>query len=74
MTSQQEAQAALDIYQSNRDDQERMDRMLREFFADVREEERTAEFKRQLECVREEMSCPVTTKQFSSSSAPSLSA
>jgi hypothetical protein len=74
MTSQQEAQAALEIYQSNRDDQERMDRMLRDFFADVREEERTAEFKRQLECVREEMSCPVITRPFSSSSAPSLSA
>lgn len=69
MTSQQEGQAALDIYQSNRDDQARMDRMLREFFADVREAEREAEFKRQLQCVRSEMSCVITG---SPSSSPSL--
>jgi hypothetical protein len=74
MTSQMEADLALEIYRANRDDQVRMDSLLREFFADVREEERTAEFKRQLECVREEMSCPVITRPFSSSSAPSLSA
>jgi hypothetical protein len=60
MTSQQEAQAALDIYQSNRDDQVRMDRMLREFFSDVREAEREEEFKRQLQCVSEQMSCVIT--------------
>jgi hypothetical protein len=61
MTSQQEAQAALEIYQSNRDDQERMDRILRDFFADVREEERTAEFKRQMSCVHVEFPCVITS-------------
>jgi hypothetical protein len=67
MTSQQEAQAALEIYQSNRDDQERMDRMLRDFFADVREEERTAEFKRQMRCVSEEMGrCVIFTSDLPS--------
>jgi|GEM_PF-4761336 len=67
MTSQQEAQAALDIYQSNRDDQERIDSLLRDFFADVREEERTAEFKRQIDCVREEMGrCVIFTSDLPS--------
>jgi hypothetical protein len=61
VTSQMEADLALDIYQSNRDDQERMDRMLREFFADVREEERTAEFKRQMSCVHVEFPCVITS-------------
>ena len=55
MTSQQEADLSLAIYQANRDDQARMDRMLREFFSDVRETEREEEFKRQLRCVTEEM-------------------
>ncbi len=55
MTSQQEADLSLAIYQANRDDQERMDRMLREFFSDVRETEREEEFKRQLRCVEQEM-------------------
>jgi hypothetical protein len=41
--------------------------MLRDFFADVREEERTAEFKRQLECVREEMGrCVIFTSDLPS--------
>ena len=55
MSSQQIGDAALSIFQANRDDQERMDRMLREFFSDVRETEREEEFKRQLRCVSEEM-------------------
>jgi hypothetical protein len=61
MTSQQIADAALAIHQSNRDDQERMDRILRDFFADVREEERTAEFKRQMSCVHVEFPCVITS-------------
>ena len=67
MTSQQEAQAALDIFQANRDDQERIDSLLRDFFADVREEERTAEFKRQMQCVSEEMGkCVIFTSDLPS--------
>ncbi len=74
MNSQQEADCALAIWQANRDDQVRMDRMLREFFSDVRETEREEEFKRQLRCVAEIMSCvsPEITK--SPSPSPSLEA
>jgi len=68
MTSQQEADCALAIWQANRDDQERMDKMLREFFSEVRETEREEEFKRQLRCVSEQMSCVITN---SPSSLPS---
>jgi hypothetical protein len=71
MTSQQEGDIALKIYQANRDDQERMNRMLREFFADVREEERTAEFKRQMSCVSVEFPCVITSLL---SPSPSLEA
>ena len=39
ITSQQQADEALAIYRSNRDDQERMDTMLREYFAKVRADE-----------------------------------
>jgi hypothetical protein len=72
MTSQQIGDTALAIYQSSRDDQARMDRMLREFFSDVRETEREEEFKRQLRCVSEQMSCPEIST--SPSSLPSLAA
>jgi len=61
MTSQQIADEALSIYRETRDDQVRMDRMLREFFSDVREQEREAEFKRQLSCVIVEFPTCVTT-------------
>jgi hypothetical protein len=75
MTSQQEADCALSIWQSHRgDDQERMDRILREFFSDVRETEREEEFKRQLRCVTEIMSCSTPMSEPSSSLAFSHSA
>ena len=51
MTSQQEADAALAIYQANRDAQERMDRLLKDFFAQVRADE----YEEQLERVYREM-------------------
>jgi hypothetical protein len=62
VTNQQIADEALALWQSHRgDDQERMDRILRDFFADVREEERTAEFKRQMSCVHVEFPCVIFT-------------
>jgi fructose-1,6-bisphosphatase len=71
MSSQQEADCALAIWLSHRgDDQQRMDSILKEFFAQVRADE----YEHQLRLVSEEMSCPITTKQLSSSSAPSQSA
>jgi hypothetical protein len=54
MTSQQEADCALAIWQSHRgDDQERMDSILKAFFAQVRADE----YETQLSAVRGEMSC-----------------
>lgn len=71
MTSQQEADCALAIWQSNRDDQVRIDSLLREFFSQVREDE----YEVQLRLVSEEMaSCvspEITNLRFSS---PSLGA
>jgi hypothetical protein len=62
VTSQQIADEALALWQSHRgDDQERMDSLLRDFFADVREEERTAEFKRQMQAVYVEFPCVITS-------------
>ena len=56
-------EAALALWQANHkrvpmtdDDQIRMDAILKEFFAGIREEERKAEFERQQRCVTEEMS------------------
>jgi hypothetical protein len=67
MSSQQIGDAALSIFQANRDDQVRMDRMLREFFSDVRETEREEEFKRQLRAVSEEMGkCVIFTSDLPS--------
>jgi hypothetical protein len=62
MTSQQEADCALALWQSHKgDDQERMDSILKEFFAQVRADE----YEVQLRLVSEEMAlCPVITKEF----------
>lgn len=74
MTSQQEADCALAIWQAHRDDQVRIDALLKEFFAGVREEERKAEFKRQMSCVLVEFPCVITGSQSPlPSSAVSLS-
>lgn len=52
MTSQQQADAALALWQSHRgDDQERMDSILKAFFAQVRADE----YEAQLRCVEKEM-------------------
>lgn len=70
LSSQQEADCALAIWQAHRDDQERIDRMLREFFSQVREEERTAEFNRQMRIVELEFpTCVTSTSEFSSPSS-----
>lgn len=64
MTSQQIGDEALSIYRANRDDQVRMDSLLKAFFSQVREDE----FEHQLRCVEREMSCvPEAT------SAPAIS-
>jgi hypothetical protein len=67
MTSQQEADCALAIWQAHRDDQERMDSILKAFFAQVRADE----YEEQLRCVDEEMSKCVI---FISDLPPHLSA
>jgi hypothetical protein len=54
MTSQQIADEALSLWRSHRgDDQERMDSILKAFFAQVRADE----YETQLRLVSEEMSC-----------------
>ncbi len=62
MTSQQIADEALALWQSHKgDDQERMDSILKEFFAQVRADE----YEHQLRCVEEIMSCPTTLTELS---------
>jgi hypothetical protein len=57
MTNQQIADEALSLWQSHRgDDQERMDSILKAFFAQVRADE----YETQLRLVSEEMSCVIT--------------
>lgn len=46
ISSQQQADAALAIYQSNRDDQIRIDMLLREYFDQVRQDEYAAIMKK----------------------------
>lgn len=71
MTSQQEADCALALYRSHRgDDQQRMDSILREFFAQVRADE----YEAQLDLLRKEFaSCPEITGSPSPSLSPALS-
>jgi len=69
VTSQQEADCALAIWQAHRDDQVRMDQILREFFAQVRADE----YETQLSAVREEMSCVISTLPSSLRSSAVLS-
>jgi hypothetical protein len=68
MTSQQIGDVALAIYRDNRDDQVRMDRMLREFFAQVREDE----FKQQMRLVELEFPCVITNLPSSLPSSGAL--
>jgi RecA/RadA recombinase len=71
MTSQQIGDEALSIYQSNRDDQVRMDSLLRTFFSEVRADE----YEHQLRCVELEMSkCASPEITNSSFSLPSSEA
>jgi hypothetical protein len=63
MTSQQEADCALAIWQSHRgDDQERMDSILKAFFAQVRADE----FEQQMRLVELEFPCVITGSQSQS--------
>ncbi len=69
MTSQQRADEALELWRANKRYPE-IEALLDEYFGIVSRER----YEEQLRAVSEEMSCPVTTKQFSSSSAPQQSA
>lgn len=58
MTSQQEADAALALWQSHKgDDQQRIDSILREFFSQVRKDE----FEEQMRIVSKEFPCVIST-------------
>jgi hypothetical protein len=62
MTSQQIGDEALAIYRDNRDDQVRMDSLLKSFFAQVRADE----YEHQLQLVSVEMSsCPTMLTELS---------
>jgi hypothetical protein len=61
MTSQMEADEALAIYRDNRDDQVRMDTLLRSFFAQVRADE----YEEIQRSVSEIFACPAELKELS---------